>query len=167
MDNKEELITGAGVRTSTTWDCDGIRLGHSISKFRDLTSFPASSSRDVVRLHFGMRGDYMFTYKQLDKTFDLVGGHHNIMYSKDFDMVVQNKTLELETFGVQFPREMFIGFTQNANDLLKRFSEKIMLEQNAILSDNWGSIDSSIQQVIAQIINCPYGGDLKKLFLLS
>jgi AraC family transcriptional activator of pyochelin receptor len=36
-----------------------------------------------------------------------------------------------------------------------------------MLSQHWGVIDSTIQQVIQQIIHCRYSGDLKKLFLLS
>jgi AraC family transcriptional regulator, transcriptional activator of the genes for pyochelin and ferripyochelin receptors len=167
MGNREEQVTDQGSRTSVVWDCDGIQLGHAISKFNDYLCFPASSQRDVVRLHFGLKGDYLFTYQQLNKTYDLIGGHHNIMYSKSFDMLVQVKTLELETFGIQFPRELFIRFTQNASELLKRFSDNILSGNSAILSESWGTIDSSIQQVIQQILHCPYQGDLKKLFLLS
>lgn len=118
-------------------------------------------------MHFGLKGDYMFTYDQLGKTFDLVGGHHNIMYSKEFEMTVQAKTLEIETFGIQFPKDVFIQFTQNANDALKRFSEAIILGKSAILTESWGTIDSPIQQVIQQIIHCKYSENLKKLFLLS
>ncbi|NIJ54098.1 helix-turn-helix transcriptional regulator [Dyadobacter arcticus] len=157
-----------GKMTGVIWQCDGIRIGHSISTFTELTSFASkSASSDVVRMHFGVKGDYMFSYKQLNTTFDLVGGHHNIMYSKEFDMVVYNKTLELETFGVQFPKDIFIQFTQNASEGLKRFSDQIIAGKSAILSNNWGAIDSNIQQVLNQIIHCKYSDQLKKLFLLS
>ncbi len=156
-----------GELTATTWMCDDIKLGHGISRWNRLGSFTASNQNDVVRLHFGMKGDYTFTYHQLGKKYDLIGGHHNIMYSKGFDMTVENKTLEIETFGVQFPKELFIQFTQNANDLLKRFTEQLIQERSVILSDQWGVIDSSIEQVILQVIHSRYTGDLQKLFLLS
>lgn len=151
----------------TTWLCDDIRLGHAVSIFNECFSFPASSQSDVVRLHFGLRGDYLFHYKQLNQSFDLIGGHHNIMYSREFDMVVENKTLELETFGVQFPKELFIGFIQNASDQLKRFTEDIISGHSVILSQKWGALETAIQQVITQIIHCKYTGDFKRLFLLS
>jgi AraC-like DNA-binding protein len=167
MEEKQQRIFEHGVMNATTWQFDGIRMGHAHSTFTQLTSMPASSQNDVVRLHFGMKGDYRFTYKQLDKSFDLIGGHHNIMYSKEFDMVVNNKTLELETFGIQFPTALFVQFTQNANESLQRFSQHILDGKSAMLSDNWGAIDAPIQQVIQQILNCNYTGDLKKLFLLS
>jgi AraC-like DNA-binding protein len=168
MQNRQHLETGTGTRDSTTWEFDGIRMGHAVSKFNTLTSFNASSpNTDVVRLHLGLKGNYSFHYRQLDTTFHLVGGHHNILYSKDFDMTVENRTLELETFGIQFPRETFLRFTQNANDGLKKFAAQIMNGENALLSDQWGAVDPAIQQVIGQVIHNRYAGDLLRLFLLS
>jgi AraC-like DNA-binding protein len=168
MEEKFERVIDNSIIRSTTWTFDDIKMGHSISSAEVGSFFSASSQNsDVVRLHFGLKGDYVFTYKQLNKTYDLIGGHHNIMFSKDFDIAVQNKTAEVETFGVQFPRAVFVNFTQNATDALKRFAEAIMNDESMMLSENWGSIDSPIQQVIQQVINCNYSGDLKKLFMLS
>lgn len=167
MEETKTITYDYGTLTSTTWEVDGIQLGHGISTFNKLTSFTGSSQLDVVRLHFGMKGNYAFTYKQLDKTYDLIGGHHNIMYSKDFDITVYNKTLVLETFGIQFPSALFVQFTQHANDSLKRFAEAILSGGNVMLSEKWGAIDSPIQQVLQQIIHCRYKDEMKKLFLLS
>ncbi len=167
LEEKAFQTSDKGTYQSTVWNFNDIKMGHAISKFKTLTGTPASNNNDVVRMHFGLKGDYSFTYKQLNKCFDLIGGHHNIMYSNGFDMVVKNKTLELEIFGVQFPKELFIGFTENASDSLKRFSENIINGKNVILTDTWGSIDISIQQVIRQIINCKFAGELKRHFLFS
>src|SRR5476651_85449 len=156
-----------GSMTTTLWNFDGIRMGHAVSRYKELTMQEAGNANDVVRLHFGLKGDYLFEHKQLGKTYDLIGGHHNIMYSNGFDMVVRNKTLILETFGVQFPREHFVKFTQDANDALKRFAECVVSGKSAILSEKWGTVDPVIEQVINQIIYCKYTGELKKLFLLS
>lgn len=152
----------------TSWQCDDILLGHAVSRFTEPSGFRAKSSDiDIVRMHFGLKGDYMFTYNQLGKTFDLIGGHHNIMYSKEFEMTVHAKTLEIETFGIQFPKETFIRYTQHSSDTLKRFSEAIIAGKSAILTEKWGTIDSSIQQVIRQMLHCKYAEDVKKLFLMS
>ena len=168
MENKQHLVFDNGTRDSITWEFDGIRMGHALSKFKEHIRFEASSANtDVVRLHIGLKGNYSFQYRQLDTSFDLIGGHHNIMYSKDFDMVVHNRTLELETFGVQFPRELFLQFTQNAGDLLQRFAQHIMDGKSIILTDQWGAVDPPIQEVVYQVINNRYSGDLQKLFLLS
>lgn len=168
MEETKQLTHEKGTMTSTIWHCDGIRLGRAVSKFTDYVSVPASNhNSDVIRLHFGLKGNYSFSYKQLDRSFHLLGGHHNMMYSQEFDIEIQNRTLEMETFGVQFPKEMFINFTQNANDILKRFSDSIVSGRSVLLSESWGAIDTPIHQVIQQIIHCRYAGDLKKLFLLS
>lgn len=70
------IETDTGTRDSITWEFDGIRMGHAISKFRTLTEFTAASTAtDVVRLHLGLSGNYSFRHRQLDTTFDLIGGH--------------------------------------------------------------------------------------------
>ena len=167
MSETHQIQYEKGIANNTIWQCDDIKLGHSVSIFKELTTFNGHSENDVVRMHFGLKGNYSFSYKQLNKNFDFIGSHHNIMYSKVFDIEVRNKTLELETFGIQFPKELFIRFTQNANDLLKNFSQDILDGKAVILSDSWGAIDSPIQQVIQQIIHSKYKGDLQHLFLLS
>jgi AraC family transcriptional regulator, transcriptional activator of the genes for pyochelin and ferripyochelin receptors len=167
MEEKTTREFENGIITSTKWHCDGIIVGHAHSRFKEKTSFTASSNLDVVRLHFGMKGNYSFSYKQLNKTFDLIGSHHNIMYSKGFDMVVENKTLELETFGIHFPTDIFLQYTQHASDHVKRFSEAVLKGENIMLSEKWGAIEPGLHQVIQQIINCKFTGDVKKIFLLS
>jgi AraC family transcriptional activator of pyochelin receptor len=161
--SKEDINTD----TKTNWYCDNIRLTHTIANFKKQDKFSASNPTDVVRLHFGLKGDYRFFHKQLNKSFDLIGGHHNVMYSNGFDIEIENKTFQIETFGIQFPKELFIEFTQNANDSLKLFSENILAGKSDLLSNNWGVVDSPIEQVINQIIHCKYTDELKKLFLLS
>src|ERR1700755_1600753 len=106
MSTPQRITTDAGTRDFLTWEFDGIRMGHAVSHFNTLTNFSASSAAtDLVRLHIGLKGNYSFNYKQLDRQYHLIGGHHNIMYSKDFDRTVENRPLILETFGIQFPRE--------------------------------------------------------------
>jgi len=162
------VVTEAGTRDSLLWEVNGIKLGHAVSRFNKLDGFSSSNHHDdVIRLHLGLRGNYSFYHKQLDQDFHLIGGHHNILYSRDFDMTVEPHTLELETFGVQFPRETFLKFTSSANDLLKRFADAIVAGQSTILSDQWGAIDPAIHQVVRQIVENPYKGDLLQLFLLS
>lgn len=167
MEQKQQVKHEHGVMNFTRWNCDNILLGHSVSTFTDYVDFPASSPTDVIRLHFGMKGNYSFSYQQLNRSFDLIGSHHNIMWSNGFDMVMQNKTLEIETFGIQFPKDLFIQYTQHASDQLKRFTEDIVSGRSSLFSERWAAIDPGIDQVIQQIIHCRYEGDLKKLFLLS
>ena len=170
MEQRQQFVNEAGSRDSITWEFDDIRMGHAVSRFNELTSFSFSASgpnSDVIRLHIGLRGNYSFHYRQLETDFHLIGGHHNIMYSPAFDMTVENRTHELETFGIQFPRETFLKFTHNASDLLKRFGDQVASGRPVLLSDQWGAVDPQIRQVVHQVVHNHYSGDLQQLFLLS
>jgi AraC family transcriptional activator of pyochelin receptor len=167
MEEKLKRIFNEHTIESVTWQFDGIRIGHALTTFKDFTSFKGHREDDMVRFHFGLKGNYSFHYQQLNQSFDLIGGHHNIMYTKGFDIEVYNRTLEIETFGIDFPKELFIQFTQQANEPLQRFAQDIIDGKNTLISEHWGAIDPAIQQVIQQVIHCKYSGDLKKLFLLS
>ncbi|HTJ12845.1 MAG TPA: AraC family transcriptional regulator [Dinghuibacter sp.] len=184
MDTPLETHADNGVTRSTIWNIDGIRLGHAVSRFKPVgptelsgraapgegasgDDAPKPEAPDVVRLHFGLRGNYSFTYRQLGRTFDLIGGHHNLMYSREFNISVEPHSPEIETFGVQFPRDRFIELTRGASDALQRFAQHIIDGENVLFSEYWGALDPGMETVIRQIIQCAYGGDLKRLFLLS
>ncbi len=156
-------------RSNTITDqyCNDIRITHALSRLANTDPFVVSNSTDNVRLHFGLKGSYSFLYQQLNRSFEFVGGHHNIMYSNGFDIVVQPSCTELETFGIQFPKDRFIQFAQNANDQMKWFTDKILNGQNALLSDNWGSLTSRMEHVIGEINNNRFNDGLKDIFLLS
>lgn len=156
-----------GTARVNRWQFQDIHITHSHSNFTKPSKFSASRNDEMVRLHFGLKGDYSFYHNQLQRTFTNIGGTHNVMYSKGFDIEVNNQSLDLETFGIQFPKELFIQYTQSSNDLLKKFAENIMNGKSVLLSENWKNLDYPTHQVIQQIIQCKYKGDLKDLFLLS
>ncbi len=167
MAQQSNITTPQGTRQSTIWTCNGIRLGHAISTATSLGSAASSGTADVVRVHFGLKGDYRFYYKQLDRAYDLIGGHHNIMYSPQFDMVVENKTLEIETFGIQFPTDQFIQYTQGASDTLQRFADDILSGKSVMLGREWGAMTPAIELAIQQVRHSNYTGDTEQVFLLS
>ena len=167
QDKQFQLTTEHSKTTVTDWYCDDIRLTHTITRYDKPDKVVAGNDTDVVRLHFGLKGDYAFSHKQLNRSFDLIGGHHNIMYSKGFEIEIQPKAAAIETFGIQFPKALFMEFTQSGNEHLQRFCEHMLAGRSALLSENWGPIDAATQQVIGQIMNCRFSGQLKKLFLLS
>lgn len=167
QEERKEITFPAGNRSSVTWLFEGIRMGHAVSRFKDYTSFSGKGEGEMVRLHYGLKGDYRFYYKQLAKSYDLIGSHHNIMYSPEFEMEVHNKTLELETFGVQFPKDLFIRLTGEGTDHLKRFAEKVVKGESILLSEKWPTIGTGVEKAIGEILCCNYSGELKRLFLLS
>lgn len=154
-------------RFSKSWELDKIHLSHNIVDYQSEGKIIAKDEADLVRLHFGMQGSYDFEYKQLNSSFSLAGQHNNIMYSQGLEIEVKNKSERIETFGINFSRQAFIEIGQNGNDPLKRFTDKVINQENSILSPRWKTSNFKIQEVIQEIIHCNYENELKDLFLLS
>lgn len=153
--------------TSKSWELDKIHISHNIVDYNSLGVNTSKNDTEYVRLHFGLQGAYDFKFAQLNSSFQLSGHHNNIMYSNGLEIEVENKTERIETFGINFTTESFVEIAKNGNEPLKRLSEKVMNQENAILSPDWKTNNFKIQSVISEIIHCPYSEELKDLFLLS
>lgn len=151
----------------TRWECDSIQISHAKSTFEEFSSFKSHHNDGLVRLHFGLKGDYSFGHEQLNQRFDLIGGHHNIMFSEGMDIEVRNKSLMLETFGINFPKETFIKFTEGGDDILKAFSDDVLEGKPSLLSKNWGAVNPEIQIVIDEILHNRFHGRMADIFLLA
>jgi len=154
-------------RVSKSWEIDKIQISHNIIEYNSNETQITENDSEYVRLHFGLQGSYDFTFAQLNSSFSLSGHHNNIMYSDGLKIAVKNKSERIETFGINFNTDSFIEIGQNGNEILKRFTEKVVTKENSILSSNWRTNNFKIQQVINEIINCSYKDELKDLFLLS
>ncbi|EZH74072.1 hypothetical protein ATO12_14450 [Aquimarina atlantica] len=161
MTSENEIIT------SKKWELDKISISHNIIDYKTFGSYVSKNNSESVRLHFGLSGNYNFKYKQLNSSFDLVGSHNNIMYSKGIEIEVSNKSKRIETFGINFDTDFFIHIAQNGNESLKKLADKVILNENAILSNEWRPNNFKIQQVINEILYAQYTNELKNLFLLS
>jgi len=156
-----------GSVTYVTWEFDGIRMGHGTSCYPGNSIISTGNDNNVIRLHFGLRGNYRFTFRELGRGFDLIGGHHNMLFSEGFHMDVENKTMQIETFGVQFPKDMFISCAAGGSERMDRFCEAILMGRPAILSDDWGALSPVIEHTIREVIGCQYVGGVKRQFMLS
>lgn len=154
-------------RISKSWELDKLIISHNIIDYNSTERQRYNNDGEFVRLHFGLQGSYDFTFAQLNSSFSLSGHHNNIMYSDGLEISVENKTKRIETFGINFTTESFIEIGKNGNEILKRFTDQIVNKKNAILSPKWKTSNFKIQQIINEIINCPYKDELRDLFLLS
>lgn len=154
-------------RTTKSWELDKLIISHNIIDYQSFEKQKSINDTEYVRLHFGLQGSYDFSFSQLNSSFSLSGHHNNIMYTKGLEIEVLNKSKRIETFGINFNREAFIEIGQNGNDPLKRLTENVINQKNAILSPEWKTSNFKIQQVINEILNCTYSDELKNLFLLS
>ncbi|MEZ4950078.1 MAG: AraC family transcriptional regulator [Saprospiraceae bacterium] len=148
-----------------TWELGGFTLGYARSNFNGLKATHTRKDEEKVKLHFGTKGDYRFTHFQLKKEFDLIGGHHNLMFSKGFEIEVFPKTEIIETFGLSFDKEYFISLFQNPNLRLKSFLDAIKNEKPIMYAPDWGSISSPIQRILNQVIHHGFKGHLEHVYL--
>ncbi len=155
-------IAGLQVRS------DGIALSHGLLRAPEGSTYSGTSvEHDLVRLHFGTRGDYGFHWPQIERTFHLVGGHCNIVYSPEFSLGVTNITAEVETFGVHLPRVRFLELADRDQPLMRTFCERMERGDACLLSPQWGGIDSALQVALSEIGHDLYTDRLRKRFVLS
>ena len=153
--------------SSQHWQIEGIEIGHNVMAYEGTGTLIANSDTERIRMHFGLQGGYSFYCPQLDSSYDLLGHHNNLLYTKGLELEVTNKSECLETFGINFTPEAFIKIGQSGNEVLKRFTEKVIRQENTILSPHWQTNHLKMQEVIQEILHCPYDNALKDLFLLS
>ena len=152
---------------SSRWELDTLIMNHNVIDYNSCESVSTKSDDEYVRMHFGLLGHYEFDFHNLNTTYNLSGHHNNILYSQGLEMTVRNKSERIETFGVNFKPTTFLSIAQNGNDPLKQLAEKVLNKTNTILSPNWKSNSIQIQQIIQDILHCPYTNGLKNLFLFS
>lgn len=165
MRRKYSNLPSSTSSQTQVWQADHIQLGYAHTTFPEYATYKAGNDTEFVRLHLGLKGDYRFRYGQLDKSYDLIGGHHNIMYSKGIDLELENKSLEIVTFGIDFPPEVFISLAESGENYLKKFADDVSRRKACIMSDRWGSVNLEIQRVIDEIKSNAYQGKLQEIFL--
>ena len=75
------------IADSKVWSYNGIVMGHSTTVYSSNDQVQhAAVDDEKVRLHMGLRGDYGFKCKQIKGAWDLLGGHHNILYTNGLDL---------------------------------------------------------------------------------
>jgi AraC family transcriptional activator of pyochelin receptor len=151
----------------TDWRSHGLLVTHTRTEYAGTAKHHGTADDNVVRLHFGLRGDYSVTYPEIGRSYELAGGHHNVLFSSPFELEFVNKTPEIETFGVQFPISQFIAYTDGASDELSRFCERIAAGRPSVLFDDWAPMTPAIETTIRQIRDTDYTGVTGELFVLS
>lgn len=153
--------------TMTQWMFDGIRMSHGKFHYRECREMEWQGDLDIVHLHFNLRGRTTLrsNFNGGDLVFD--SQHHNMIYGDGTSGIMRNENLHSTIFMIQFTKDAFLRLTQDANDVLKRFGEKVLAGRSVTLSDRNMLIDLPMQQAIQAVVNCRYKDDLKKMFLLS
>jgi AraC-like DNA-binding protein len=149
------------------WRFDGIHMIHTDWHYKSRSDMAFRADLDIVQLNFNLRGKMLLKSDQFEKPLEFGHNQHNMMYGNGNAGIITNEHLHTSQFVIQFTCESFLKLTENANDTMKRFSEKVLLGKPVFLSEQHLSIDLSMQQAIDAILNCKYQQGLKKIFLLS
>jgi AraC family transcriptional activator of pyochelin receptor len=149
------------------WSFDGIRIMYNDWHYKSRSDMAFKSDLDLVQLHFNLRGRIHVNAAEYERPLSFEQNEHNILYSAGNGGTLVNEHLHTTQFLVQFTKETFLNLTGDANDTLKRFTEKILGGKPVLLSEQHLPVDPSMQQAIDAIINCKYQSGLKKIFLLS
>lgn len=151
----------------SNWCFDGINMMHTDWHYKTSSDMAFRNDQDIVQLHFNLRGRLLLNYDHFEHPLDFRHNQHNVLYGNGNAGIVTNEQLHSSQFLIQFARPHFLKLTEDANDTLKRFSEKVLSGKPALLSEQHLPIDLSMQLAIDAILGCQYQQGLKKMFLFS
>ena len=151
----------------TQWSFDGIRLMHSNWQHKGNHELGWSTDFDVVHLQFNLKGQISIEPASGAALMDFGENQHNMMYTSGASGIIRNTGVaSTSQFVMQFDKEVFLRLTNNSNDILQRFTEKIIRGEVMSIGDNL-PIDFRLQQAIDAILNCAYEDGMKQLFFFS
>lgn len=128
----------------------------------------ATGLPEMIELHFLLAGKgSMFNYAN-KKEYSFMPNMHNILFVPEFEGKADYDTqTPYRFFEIHFAKEYFLHLSQDCGPAFQKFAEDILSGKHAQLSEQNLPINLSMQQCIGEIINCPYHGGLKLLFLQS
>lgn len=163
--NRVELPFASGVLSH--WRFNGIQIIHTDWHYKHRSDLAWKADLEIVQLHFNLRGKMLMSSEQYEKPIIFGHNQHNILYSNGNAGTAANENLYASQFIIQFTKDNFLKLTENANDALKRFSEKVLSGKPVLFSEYPLPIDIPMQQAIDAVLNCKYQQGLKQMFLLS
>lgn len=174
LDWREEMSTISlpfAEITTKEWCFDGIRMAHSDWTFHRMEPIEYSGSvkNEVVTLFFNLNGVVRTSHQgpaQMEN-FELGNYQHNLFYSSNSNGSFESKKKKLSTFMIQFALPTFARITRNSNDVLDRFSQKIVEGRPIALAKNNLLLTNEMYGAINSIIQCKYEKGLKRMYYLS
>jgi AraC-like DNA-binding protein len=113
----------------------------------------------------------MFLGNETRNASPLFGNNqHNLFYANANDVnngLLVSENLRSSMFFIQFTKEAFLSLTNDANEALNQFTEKVAGARPTLLSAYNLPLDAGMLNLISNIVNCRYKEGLKKMYLLS
>lgn len=144
---------------------DGIQIDHLRHRFNDHYLFHRENPGGVVSLGFNLKGSY--DIHQLGHTYRVHAGQHNIIHTRGYSNTLENKDLEAESFSIIMQPQFFYEAAREGNSVLKRFLGEMVKDKPVVLAPESLYTDVELEQAIRAILDCPFSGSMKKMYLLS
>jgi AraC family transcriptional regulator, transcriptional activator of the genes for pyochelin and ferripyochelin receptors len=145
----------------------GLRLTHATAHYAESALRRGASNENVVRLHFGLRGESRVRYPNLERSYARLGAHFSVFYASPFELEFVNETPLLETFGIKLPVSQFVAYVDGTNLRVSRFCERIAGGQAGFLFEPSMPLLPPLEHTIRRMLECRYAGALEELYLLS
>lgn len=131
-------------------------------------NFVAEDVPDLVELHFSISGKGLVHNEVSGKLYDFAGNQQNIIYAPYFAGIGQFDPEErYQFFEVHYTTDRFLELAKDSCRVLQQFAEKIAKNEVAEIGTENRPISFAMHQCIREIMDCPYTGGLKLLFLQS
>lgn len=126
----------------------------------------APDYRDIVELHFVLTGKGVITNHIANTTMVLAPNRQNIFYTPFFSGRAEyDPNTPYRFFEIHFTKDKFLQLVHDCGPALQTFCDHIIAGKDMQLSEHGLPASSATMQCIHDILNCPYQGGLKLLFL--
>lgn len=153
--------------TFTNWCFDGFRLAFSQLAQWQPTAYDIRNEIDAVKIYFNIRGYTNIRYHQLSKAFTLKPGQFNMLYSAELESNMSHIDDRSEIFSLQLTPDCFAQLTGEGSVAFAALAENMVTKKPALFSRHWLPMNATMECCIADILECPFTGDLRKMYLHS
>jgi AraC-like DNA-binding protein len=169
LEKVQELSLPHVTIQSREWLFDGIRMGYSDWQFKQpgTLGWKYEIKDDLVTFQANLRGS-VFMNGLPEPIFK--SRQHNLFYTpgqETSEGFLASDGLQASMLFLQFTRDAFLRLTEGASESLNRFNEGIISGRQSVLSPQNLPLKPGMTNLIHGILNCPYTGGLKRMFLLS
>lgn len=129
--------------------------------------FRASDMPDMVELHFSLAGSGIVHNNVTNQDYLFEPAMQNMVYMPHIDGVGEFAQKNCRFFEIHFTRERFLSLVNDCGGALQLFADDIAAGRYTQLSEQNIPISFAMHSCIQDIMNCPFTGGLKLIFLQS
>ena len=144
---------------------DDISIEHVQHRFNGRHHLHRENPDGIVSLGFNLKGAYAI--HQMGQTYQVRPGQHNIVHTKGYSNSYQNLEFEGESFSINIQPQFFEQAARDGNASLKRFLDEMAQDKPAVMSVESLYTNVELERAIRAVLDCPYAGGMKRMYLLS